>query len=148
MDALQVLANVRKLDILQTADDTINENSEVFADLIATQMAHGVRSDGSDILPSYKPLTIEMKQGRSGLAGVTDRVTLFDQGNFYRGLFVKAIGLDIEYGSRDWKLEKLDKKYSTRRGSIVKPTEESKEEIITGFLQPQFYEKAHAITGL
>lgn len=148
MDALEVLENLEQVNIKQIAVDSFNEVKEIAADLNATQLSQGVRSDGSELLPSYAPLTIELKKQKSGLASVTDHVTLFDTGEFYRELYAEAQGDDIEYGSKNEKAEKLNKKYSTRRGSIFGLDDDTSDDLVEGHLKPTFYDNAHEATGL
>lgn len=147
-DALDLLENLEALNIKQIAIDTIQKNKEVMADLVATQLSQGVRSDGSEILPSYTPLTIELKKQKSGLAGVTDRVTLFDTGEHYKELYVEVKGEDMEYGSRVEYSGDLEKKYGTSKGSVHKLTEDSREELMAGYLENDFYGKVSEQTGL
>jgi hypothetical protein len=145
MDALELIENLERLDVKLISVETIDENSSVIADLNAAQMAKGKRSTGTDINPQYHPLTIELKKGRSGLAGVTDHVTLFDTGSFYHNMYAQVKGDEIEYGSKDFKSEKLEKKYGS---TIFGLDEGSQEVLIDEFLQPSFYEKVHEVTGL
>lgn len=95
--------------------DIINRTKETVADIQATQLSTGTRSDGTRTTPDYRPLTIELKQGQPGLAGVTDRVTLYNTGEFYRGLTVMNIdGVKFEITSRDPKTAKLEEKYGEK----------------------------------
>jgi hypothetical protein len=147
-DALELLENIEALDIPTIARQTIVENKEVISDLIATQMSQGLRSDGTDILPDYAPLTIELKKGKQGLAGVTDRVTLFDTGEHFKELYVEVKGDEMDYGSKVPYAEDLEEKYDTAKGSIHKMTEESQEELVNGYLENDFYSRINEATGL
>lgn len=148
MDALEVLANLKGLDIEGIASQTVADNVEVIADLNATQLSEGFRADGSATLPSYSERTIELKKQRSGLSGVTDRVTLYDTGDFYRGLYAAVQGEDVEYGSTDTKADKLQDRYSTAKGSIFGLNDDSRDELITGYLLPDWQKKIEEATGL
>ncbi len=148
MDALELEMVLESVDIPRAASATIERNEEVIADLNATQMSQGKRSDGSEILPSYRPMTVDLKMKKSGLAGVTDRVTLFDKGDHYRGLYAKVKGLDIEYGSADQKSEKLQDKYDTARGSIYGLNLDSRDELVEGHLRSDFQNDIEKQTGL
>ena len=117
-DALDLLETLHGVNIAATAAETIEEKGEVMADLNAEQLAQGLRSDGTEILPDYAPLTVELKKEKSGLAAVTDHVTLYDTGSFYRQLVAEVQGDAIIYDSRDEKADDLDEKYSTAKGSI------------------------------
>lgn len=150
MDALEVLINIQQLDIKAIAEDNIYDVTEIIADLNADQLAHGIRADGSPTTPSYKDSTIAYKRGRPGLSGVTDRVTLYDTGAFYAGLYAAVQGEDITFGSHDEKEAKLEKKYSRANGpqQIFGLTEDSKEELINSHLQTAWEEAIEKITGL
>lgn len=141
---------LNSLKIEEIAGESVTDNAELIADLNADQLAHGIRADGSQTLPAYKSLTIAIKKTKSGLAAITDRVTLFDTGDFYRNLYAEVQGEFIEYGSRDEKAPKLEKKYSDKRGkgSIFGLTEDSKDELITGGLGESWQKKITEKTGL
>lgn len=147
-DALEVLQVLQGLDVEAIAISTLKENEDIMADLNASQMAQGVRADGSEILPSYRPLTVELKSDKPGLAGVTDRVTLYDTGEHYAELYADVKGDQIEYGSRDEKSAALQKKYDKKKGSIYGLTEDSKEELVTGSVGASWKQKIERQTGL
>lgn len=65
-------------------------------------------TDDEKISPPYRPFTIFMKtiNGQP-----TDRVTLKDTGDFYRGIFVKKQGENLIIDSTDEKSAKLQKRY-------------------------------------
>lgn len=148
MDGLELLNNLNALDIETIASETVSDVTEVIADLNATQLSEGLRADGSETLPSYSGTTVGVKKGKSGLSGITDRVTLYDTGAFYRGLYASVQGTEIEYGSRDGKADKLQEKYSTSKGSIFGLNEDSKDELVTGHLEPTWHKKISEATGL
>ena len=148
MDALEVLENIQKLNVTEAASQTVADSVELIADLNATQLSQGRRSDGSETKPDYTDFTIEQKSQKSGLSGVFDRVTLYDTGAFYRGLYATVQGEDVTIGSTDPKEPSLEKKYSTQKGSIFGLNEDSKEELITGHLQSKWENKVAEITGL
>jgi hypothetical protein len=113
-DALDILNNLKALDIDGIINETLVENERYMADLNATQLSEGLRSDGHDIIPEYAKLTIQIKEGKSGLAGVTDHVTLFDTGDFYDAMYAEVQGAEIEFGSKDEKSKKLQEKYTDK----------------------------------
>lgn len=145
MDALDLLQNLQTLNIPAIAADTVRGREQEIADLNAGQLAQGIRSTGTPIKPAYHPFTIEMKKGKPGLAGVTDRVTLYNTGAHYRDLYAQVQGEEIEFGSRNWKEEKLEKKYGK---TIYGLTEDSTEELTEGYLRGDFIEAVEKITGL
>lgn len=147
-DALEILQVLKSLDIEATAIATLQENEERMADLNAGQMAQGLRADGSEILPSYKPLTVELKSDKPGLAGVTDRVTLYDTGEHYAELYAEVKGDQIEHGSHDGKSAKLQKKYDKKGASIYGLTIDSREELVNGPVGASWKQKIEQQTGL
>lgn len=93
----------------------IERTKETIADIQATQLSTGTRSDGTKTDPEYRPLTKDLKQGLPGLAGVTDRVTLYNTGDFYRNLTVVNVdGVKFEITSVDPKTAKLEEKYGEK----------------------------------
>jgi hypothetical protein len=146
MDALELFTNLEGMNIHAIAMDALKMNTDVMADLNAEQMAQGIRATGSEIKPAYHPLTVEIKRTeKTGLAAVTDHVTLYDTGSHYRQLYAEVKGDEIEYGSRDSKSEKLENKYGR---TIYGLTEDSREELVQGSLQGDFCELAHIELGL
>lgn len=144
-----MLANLKKLDIPAIASEAVAGVVDVIADLNATQLSQGLRADGSQTLPSYTDVTIAMKRAKGGgLEGVSDRVTLYDTGAFYRGLYAAVQGTDIEYGSRDEKEGKLQDKYSVSGGSIFGLNEDSKDELIGSGLRAAWEAGVEKVTGL
>jgi|GEM_PF-1306716 len=145
---MDLLENIEALDIPVICSEVLQSNEEVIADLNATQLSQGLRSDGTKITPEYAELTVMLKEGKSGLAGVTDRVTLFDQGDYYRGLYAEVQGQDLIQGSVDDKADSLDKKYGTSKGKLTALNEDSADELANGFLSPQFKTRIEQETGL
>lgn len=146
------METLEQLDIETIVEDVLTANENVMADLIAGQLAQGLRSDGSEILPSYSELTIELKKKKSGLAGVTSHVTLFDTGAHYQGLYTTVKGDEIEYGSHDPKSaglqEKYDRKTGKATGSIYGLTEDSKDDLTSGHTEPLWEQTIEEKTGL
>lgn len=62
---------------------------------------------GANYYP-YAPLTVRYKKQLFGLAAVVDRVTLYDQGNYYAGLQMERKGDVLETFSRDSKMAELE----------------------------------------
>ena len=140
-----LLNKVKAFDASKAATTAIIETKENIADLNATQMFEGLRSDGSEILPSYTALTIQLKKEKGQ---PTDRVTLNDTGDFYRGITVDVTGDKINITSTDEKTAKLNKKYSKSKGNIFGLNKGSKSEYLNGFLRREFKAKVFAGTCL
>jgi hypothetical protein len=74
--------------INDSIQESINKNKDEIKQLqTQEQLFQGQNSKGVDIKPAYANSTIKIKR-RKGLP--TDRVTLFDSGDFYRSLEVIA----------------------------------------------------------
>lgn len=142
---MDLLESLQDLDIDQVASDSLKEHEETIAEMNASQLAQGRKSDGKYITPEYADLTIELKKKKSGLAAVTDVVTLFDTGSHYKNLYAEVKDKQIEYGSRDSKSEALQEKYGQ---NIYGPDDDSKDELVEGFLKPTFEQKIEEKTGL
>lgn len=90
----------------------ITEQDFVYENL--NQLAEGLRPDGTKIARKgvlyypYAPLTVALKSEKTGLSGVTDHVTLYDEGNFYAGIAAKRQGADIITTSKDEKADALE----------------------------------------
>lgn len=91
--------------------ESFDESAESYADLNATQMYSGVKSDSEEIKPFYSASTIVYKISKGQ---PYDRVTLRDTGNFYKGIYAKLQGTRIEVGSTDEKAEQLEEKYGKK----------------------------------
>ncbi|WP_430897633.1 MULTISPECIES: hypothetical protein [unclassified Paraflavitalea] len=141
-DVLQILSDLSSIDVEHLAELSLIENESVMADLNAEQMARGLRPDNSEITPTYSDLTIELKQGRPGLSGITDRVTLYETGEHYKKLYAEIKGSEYEMGSKDLKSEKLQKKY----GKIYGLSDDSKETLVSGPLYKSWKENVEKLT--
>ena len=65
--------------------DECADAADEIAQLNRDRLMEGKAPDGSDISPFYAPLTIAYKRRRGG---ITDRVTLYDYGNFHASLHI------------------------------------------------------------
>lgn len=100
-DFYNKIVALEELDIVEEIDNIINSNSEFIADLLAQQLAMGVDADGERVTiygrDTYKPSTIYQKKTFGlGLGKVTDRITNYSSGMFYRELDVKAVGEEFD----------------------------------------------------
>ncbi len=88
LDNLQRTVLMLQQSINLSIQESINRNKEVIKQLqTQEQMYQGRDSKGIDIKPAYADSTIKIKK-KKGLP--TDRVTLFDTGDFYNSLEVVA----------------------------------------------------------
>lgn len=133
------------LDEIKVAEDSVRETKEAIADTNVEQMMAGRRNDGTEILPSYKDVTIEIKKLKMQ---PTDRVVLRDTGAFQAAITTEVNGPNIVTTSSDSKTEKLKKKYNTAKGSIFGLGGKYKQEYIDEKLNPAFMKNIKKATGL
>lgn len=116
--------------VLDEAELIIEDNKERISDLNQEQLNDGVDSRGEDIKPAYSPMTIRIKR----LKGQpTDRVTLHDKGDFYKGIELKKVGNIYDLTGTDSKTAKLQAKYGK---DILGLTPENKEVVVESILKP------------
>lgn len=87
--------------------DIVQTNKDKLADLQATQLFSGKRSDGSDINPQYAPFTIEQKKKKGQ---PYDRVTFRDTGELYRSFFADVNNKTFSIKSDNFKFDKMIKR--------------------------------------
>lgn len=133
------------LDVMKVASDSVRETKEGITDAIIFQTNAGLRSDGSEILPFYTDYTIELKKQKGQ---PTDRVTLQDTSDYYRSIRTDVTGEGIISQSNDPIAEKINKKYATRRGRLLKPGGKYKQAYIDEDLTPAFMKNIKKATGL
>lgn len=93
----------------------VQENAEEIANLQAKQLAEGVKSDGTEINPPYRPYTIEQKRKYGvGLGRVTDHVTYYHTGDLYKSLEAKVTGDEYDITSSSLKFDKMKKRSGER----------------------------------
>lgn len=86
-------------------------------DLNIEQMMAGQDSDGNRITPEYAPFTIEIKKAKGQ---PYDRVTLKDEGDFHRSMFMKADNFPVMFDSKDSKTDDLTRKYGNSIFGLTK----------------------------
>lgn len=127
------------------AVEAITETSEAAADLVASQLALGQQKDGKYSNFVYSPLTIALKEGKSGLSGVVDHLTNYDTGASYRQLYAKVVGEQIEFGTTTFKEAAISKRM---KGKAFGLTPDSKEEYVRQNVQPVFNKKVKSLLKL
>lgn len=106
----------QNINLLKIFQGVIKEESGTIIELQQDQLKGGKASDGGELDPPYRPLTIK-KRGKLGLQ--TSHVDLKKTGAFYRQQFVKANTDNFEINSRSKKTPKLVDKYFSRTGGGV-----------------------------
>jgi hypothetical protein len=132
---MSTIKNLRKrvqnFQVQEVAVKSLDQTKEAIADLNVQQMISGKRADGSEILPTYKDITIAIKKSKGQ---PTDRVTLRDTGLFQEKITTTVTANKVITDSSDDKSEKLQKKY----GRIFGLSENFKSEYLRENLNPAF----------
>lgn len=89
--------------------DCIDESSETILDANRDQMLLGLDKEGNKIIPPYTPFTRERKIEKKRNP---DIVTLYDEGDFHKSMFLKNDGKEIMISSNDSKTDELMIKYN------------------------------------
>lgn len=111
--------------------DALNEHSEIAVQMVAEQLAKGIKSDETPAVFTYSPFTIAQKKNRPGLSGVTDHLTNYDTGESYKGLYFKVSGARVEYGTTSDKEADISDRMD---GLAFAPTKTNKEELMLHFV--------------
>lgn len=106
--ALTILKKIESINVLYAAQESIKRTSERMVAIQKDQLFQGIRPDGDDVFPPYRPLTIYLKEQKGQ---PTDRVTRKDTGKYYAGIKVDVTGEKYEIKSTDSKAGSLNKKY-------------------------------------
>ena len=99
----------KKIDINKITKSILKELDNVIVDMNTSQLKDKGEDSESKKLPlPYAPMTIEYKK----LKGQpTDRITLYDEGDFQNAFYVKYTNEDFSLWSTDGKTEKLVKEW-------------------------------------
>lgn len=120
MTLAELSKRLKPINILEKTKDAIENTNEIALQLNRDQMFSGIRSDGSEITPKYRPLTVFLKaqEGRP-----TDRVTLNDTGSFYRYFILRIQGDEFYIDSTDDKSTKLKTDYGEKIFGLTKQSQ-------------------------
>jgi hypothetical protein len=105
----------------------IASNEERITGMNTDQLFSGQRSDGSK-LPDYSPVSVEVFGKPAG------PIRLYDEGNFYRGFFLKTDRFPVLFDSRDSKTEMLAFDYGDK---IFGLTQENKKDLVNHYIKDQ-----------
>jgi hypothetical protein len=127
---------LKGFELLEEVQEAVIETSKDIIILNQGQMSLGVRSDGTEITPTYSDITIMIKDEK----GQESRwVTLHDKGDFWNNMFVDVGNSSYEVGSADAKAQSLEKKYGKKIFGLTK--ESKREEYIPIYLLPAVQER-------
>lgn len=114
---------------------SFENNKDVAVSLVASQLAQGIKSDGSLTDFPYAPFTIASKKRKSGLSAVTDHLTNYDTGESFKKLFAEIQGDKVIYGTKTDKEAAISDRMD---GLAFSPTQDNKEELVRQHMKPDF----------
>jgi hypothetical protein len=132
---LNALQRFEALDLEKVTTDSLTDTEEQLVEHNQSQMYYGEDAKGVEIGPAYKPLTVFLKTQKGQ---PTDRVSLYDEGDFYAGMYAKVQGNEIVFDSTDSKAAKLKRKYGEAIFGLNDPTRNN---YIIKILRPEFMNK-------
>ena len=126
---------------------SFEKTEEVLLDAVAEQMSKGMTGDDKPIVSPYTgnayyaPSTVRYKKERGvGLGAVTDRITLFQTGRHYKGLYTRisgnavVIGSNVQYDDNGFKGG-----FAEFNTNLYQPGTQAGQDYINEHLQPTFY---------
>lgn len=130
----ELIDKFKNFPVKEILIEAINENTEAIEDKNAEQLQRGEQPSGAPITPEYSETTVRYKRLRNM---PFDRVTLFETGDFYRGIQARADGDFLTIEGTDIKTSKLEAKY----GEILGLSEDSIKEISQDVIVPEMRDK-------
>lgn len=109
------------LNINEAVREALNQHPDQIESLLKDQLQEGISSTGKKIAPKYTDFT-QQKKAEKGQP--YDRVTLYDEGDLYRSIFLETMPQAFNLDVFDWKAQKLREKYEPRSGKIFALTKE------------------------
>lgn len=110
MNAFRRLSqNLKTLNLPQLLAETLDDYEPEIVAAIKEQLTYGKR--GNSYMPRYNPNTIIAKEKR-GITLMTDRVALFEFGDFYASMYAEANGSMITIEAKDFKRDMLVARYT------------------------------------
>jgi len=119
--------NLIQVDLIDLFLKIVEQKAKELIEYQTGQLFKGIRSDGSKITPPYAAST---KKAKARKGQPTNRVTLFDKGNYYKSFKVKPFKSYVEMTSflevqRGFDLaEHLRKKYGDNIEGLIEKNEE------------------------
>lgn len=107
----ELLRRLQRVDIDTAAQLSIEDTASDYTRAQRDQLFQGIRSDGEMIVPPYTPRTVSIKKRRGQ---PTDRVTLKDTSDFYRGILIDVRQDIFTVQSADEKNISLQQKYGVK----------------------------------
>lgn len=103
-----LLDGLKSINYQSIAQASVEAHKPEIEDLNTDQLNAGQNAKGQPIRPPYRPLTVVIKQAKGQS---TNRVTLKDEGDFHKSIFVKTHQNAFELEATDPKTAALTDKY-------------------------------------
>lgn len=144
------IGKLQAFDFAKEMDDAITANEDVIPDLVAQQLAIGKDGKNEDVTlfgkDEYAPFTIELKEKYGiGLGAVTNRITNYMTGAFYRGLKTEKSGGTFETTSDVEYFGKIQERSGT---AITELNEEHERDFAEQYTLPAIATSLKEKTGL
>lgn len=104
----ELMKRLEDLDVDKLAMESIEDSKKELIEWQQGQLFAGKESSGGFIRPKYRANTVLIKRKKGQ---PTDRVTLKDTGDFYKGIFVDVRNVTYVIDSTDYKTPMLVNKY-------------------------------------
>ena len=135
MQELQkIIQKLRNLNLSDVVREVVDRESDTAIALNTEQLfQRGIDSEGES-LGVYSPFTIAYKKAKGQRY---DHITLYDEGDFYRGFFAKTSGWpgEVVFGSSDSKYDELADRYGDAIFGLTKDSINEFTEQIDGVVQ-------------
>lgn len=103
-----ILKKIESIPVGDIVRKAVEQNKSIAEDLNADQMNSGLNSKNQPITPEYTEFTKQIKRAKGQ---PTNRVTLRDEGDFHRSLFLESVSDGFSFSSNDPKAPDLAEKY-------------------------------------
>lgn len=124
-----------KEKIFSFTKDIVLDNEHIIADMNARVQLYeqGINSEGDKIADyaPYRPVTVQIKLMKGQ---PTNRVTLYDEGDFHASFRVIASDISFLIDATDYKTEKLLDKYGEQ---ILGLTDDNLNELVWEYIYPE-----------
>lgn len=119
------------IDLVEETTNAMEKENQSIVDFNRAQLFAGEYTNEKLISPRYQNATVQYKISKGQ---PYDRVTLEDNGSFYRAMYLRITGDSFEITSSDPKTSSLEDKY-TGRGEIFGLNDENKARAWAEFLK-------------
>jgi hypothetical protein len=126
----------------RTVGEVVADNAYVLELDNQQQLEAGLDAEGLLIEPPYTGTTREIKKQKGQ---PTDRVTLKDKGDFYRGIVAKVRAQDVGLEGTDSKTQELQEKYGQ---DIIGISDEAVDAFRDDYVRPELQYKTREVLGL